>query len=105
MGYQTLQKKPLAQLAGHIRALAQDSGAVLLTQHASTQMRKRKVSSAEVLECLRLGTLRRVPEPNPGKGSLECRMERYVAGRELAVVVALSDEDPDLLVVTVFSVG
>lgn len=105
MGYQTLQKKSLPQLARHIRAVAQDSGAVLFTQHVSVQMRKRKVSSAEVLECLRLGTLRRVPEPNPGKGSLECRMERYVAGRELAVIVALCDEDPDLVVVTVFSVG
>ena len=105
MGYQTLQRKSQTQLARHIRTLAQDSGAVLFTQHVRVQMCRRKVSSAEVLECLRLGTLRRVPEPNPGKGSLECRMERYVAGRELAVIVALCDEDPDLVVVTVFSVG
>lgn len=105
MGYQTLQRKSQTQLARHIRTLAQDSGAVLFTQHVRVQMRRRKVSSAEVLECLRLGTLRRVPEPNPGKGSLECRMERYVAGRELAVIVALCDEAPDLVVVTVFSVG
>ena len=105
MGYQALQRKSQSQLARHIRAVAQDSGAVLFTLHVSVQMRKRKVSSTEVLDCLRLGTLRRVPEPNPGKGSLECRMERYVAGRELAVIVALCDEDPDLVVVTVFSVG
>ncbi len=105
MGYQTLQKKSLVQLARHIRAVARDSAAVLFTQHVSVQMRKRKVSSAEVLECLRLGSLRRVPEPNLGKGSLECRMERYVVGRELAVIVALCEEDPDLVVVTVFSVG
>lgn len=105
MGYQTLQKKSLPQLIRHIRTVAQNSSAVLFTQHVSVQMRKRKVSGAEVLECLRHGTVRRVPEPNPGKGSLECRMERYVAGRELAVIVALCDEDPDLVVVTVFSVG
>ncbi len=105
MGYQTHQRKSLAQLARHIRTVAYDSGAVLFTQHVGVQMRRRKVSSAEVLECLRLRALRRVPEPNPGKGSLECRMERYVAVRELAVIVALCDEDPDLVVVTVFSVG
>ncbi len=105
MGYQALQKKSLAQLARHIREVARDSGAVFFTQHVSVQMRKRKVSSSEVLECLRMGSLRRVPEPNPGKGSLECRMERYVAGRELAVIVALCEEDPDLVVVTVFSIG
>ncbi len=29
-------------------------------------------------------------------------MERYVAGRDCAVVVALSDENPNLLVVTVW---
>jgi hypothetical protein len=35
------------------------------------------------------------------KGTLECRMERYVAGRECGVVVALDDDNPHLLVVTV----
>ncbi len=30
-------------------------------------------------------------------------LDRYVAGRECAVVVALDDEQPDLLVVTVMS--
>jgi hypothetical protein len=31
----------------------------------------------------------------------ECRMERYVSGRECAAVVALNDDNPALLVVTV----
>jgi hypothetical protein len=38
-------------------------------------------------------------------GHLVCRMERYVAGRNLAACVALDDEDPTLLVVTVMVVG
>ena len=105
MGYQTLEKKSQAQLARHIRFVAKSSAAVFFSDHANVQMRKRKVSSVEVLECLREGTIRRVPEPNIKMGNLECRMERYVAGRELAVIVALSDEDPDVLVVTVFNVG
>jgi len=46
--------------------------------------------------------IHRTPEPNMAKGSLECRMEMYVAGRDCAVVVALADENPNLLVVTVW---
>ena len=37
-------------------------------------------------------------------GHLICRMERCVCGRNLAVCVALDDDDPDLIVVTVFIV-
>lgn len=68
-------------------------------------MRQRAVVWTEVIEVLRMGSLPRRPEPNPVKGSLERRMQRYVAGRELAVVVALSDDDPDVVVVTVIDDG
>ena len=105
MGYKTFEKKSQAQLARHIRSVAKNTSAVFFSDHAKVKMRERKVSSIEVLECLREGAIRRVPEPNIKKGSLECRMERYVSGRELVVIVAFGDEDPDVLVVTVFSVG
>lgn len=65
-------------------------------------MVKRKVSTLELFACLELGRILRTPEGNIKKGSLECRMERYVAGRDLTVVVALCDEDPDAITVTVF---
>ena len=42
----------------------------------------------------------RSPEPNLALGSLECRMQRFMAGRELAVVAAISDDDPAVIVVT-----
>ena len=45
--------------------------------------------------------MRRNPEPDLRRGSLVCRMEYFVAGRELAAAVALSDEDPGVLVVTI----
>ena len=32
-------------------------------------------------------------------------MERYVAGRELAVIVALRDDDPSIVLITVFLVS
>lgn len=35
-------------------------------------------------------------------GALECRMERQVLKRQLACIVALCDENPDLIIVTVF---
>ena len=76
-----------------------------MSDHIKDQMKLRKVSSLEITECIRLGTIRRQPEVNIEKGSLECRMERYVSGRELTTLVALCDEDPDLVLVTVFEIS
>jgi hypothetical protein len=105
MGYEALEKKSNAQLEKLIRATAKDTKAVFITVHASVRMREWKVSSQEIYECLQLGNIRQQPEPNDAKGSLECRMERYVAGRNIAVVAAICDEDPDVIVVTVFVIN
>ena len=102
MGYKTFEKKSQAQLAKHIRAVAKNTGSVIITTHAGVRMKQRKVSAQEVYECLQHGTIDRVPEPNDDKGSLECLMERYVAGRHLGVIAAICDEDPDVVVVTIF---
>ena len=72
-------------------------------------MRKPKCGAERLLELmeevLQRGQLRREPEPNLAYGTLECLMERFCAGRDLGVVVALSDEDPDLVVVTAMVIG
>jgi len=102
MGYVKFSTYSTAQLAKHIRTLAQNSANVVLTVHVKERMAQRHVANTEVLECLRLGTIRRTPEANDAKGSLECRMERQVLKRALTCVVALCDENPNLLVVTVF---
>lgn len=104
MGYAVFGSRSITQLQKHIRAVSADSSRVFVTAHARSRMRSRRISINEVYECLRHGVIRRTPEPNPAKGSLECRMERYVAGCECAVVVALDDDNPDLLVVTVMNV-
>ncbi|MCE2971345.1 MAG: DUF4258 domain-containing protein [Burkholderiales bacterium] len=88
-----------------IRTRAADSAAVYFTEHARIQMRKRHIGVDLALEVLRRGALRRAPEPNLARGSLECRMERYIAGRNLGVVAALSDADPGLVVVTAMELG
>ena len=67
-------------------------------------MRARKVLQSEIYECLREGVIALQPEEDMKTGQLICSMERYVCGRNLAVCVALDDDDPDLIVVTVFVV-
>lgn len=52
-----------------------------------------------VLETLRAGRIKRPPEPNAMKGSVECKMVYFSAGHRVAVIVAVSD-DPGLIVVT-----
>lgn len=88
------------QLEALIRDESQDTSKVFFTTHAQQQMRSRGITNACVLDALRNGQLRRTPEPNLMKGNLECRMERFSTGRGIAVVVAVSDEDPDLIIVT-----
>lgn len=58
----------------------------------------------EVVEVLRRGRMLRTPEPSLRFGTLECRMQRFLAGREVEVVAALSDADPSVVVVTVLIV-
>ena len=104
MGYETLRRKTKPQLAKHIREIAKNTVKIFITDHAKKRMKERKVTSQEVYECLQLGQIVRTPEENQERESLECLMERYVSGRQLGVIVALCDEDPDAIVVTVFRI-
>lgn len=91
------------QLQAHIRRLAQDSGRVFFTQHVQVRMLQRSVSDAQVLECLRSGLIQRPAQIAAASGAVKCRMEHFGSARNLAVVVGLADDDPDLLVVTVMT--
>lgn len=97
----SVHKLSLLQLQRLIRQRCADPGATFFTIHRRLRMRQRHVSMALVLDVLRKGQLRRPAEPDPRHGSVVCRMEHFVAGRELAAVVALSDEEPGVLVVTI----
>jgi len=97
----SVHKLSKSQIERLIRAIAVDDRRVFITQHAEARMRQRHVAREIVLEVLRQGRLVRTPEPNLRWGSLECRMERFTTGRQIAVVTAISDDDPDLLVITV----
>lgn len=104
MGCALLASRSNAQLQKHIRAIAQNTAAIVITGHAAARMKKRYIGINEVYDCLRNGMIVRPPKINTDYDTLECRMERYVGGRELAVVVSLDDQDPDLIVVTVMHV-
>ncbi|MGH8759519.1 MAG: DUF4258 domain-containing protein [Burkholderiales bacterium] len=104
MGYANFGAKTSLQLQRHIRTISANTSSIVITIHASARMKDRRVSRGEVFECLRHGVIRKIPEPDLAKGSLTCRMEHYIAGRDCAVVVALADETPDVIVVTVMIV-
>ena len=94
----SFKKQSIPQLQKHIRETAQRTENIFLTLHS----KRRKVLLDEVYECIRQGIINRTPEDDMKTGHLVCRMERYVCGRNLEVCVALDDDDPTLIVVTVF---
>ena len=78
---------------------------VFKLSQAQLELRIRKTAGDSLLEVLRKGRIRRTPEPNLAKGSMECRMERFVAGSQISVVAAISDEHPNVIVVTAMHTG
>lgn len=94
-----------SQLEARIRKTALDNRMVNFSNHARAQMRRRHIPADVVLEVLRQGRIRRTPEPNLLKGSVECLMERFVAGLQTGVVAAVSDEHPQVIVVSAMHTG
>ena len=89
----------IPQLQKHIRNESKDTGKIVFTHHALTQMKKRHITQAMALETLRSGKIYLTPEADFG-GDLKCRMEYLVTGINIKVVVALSDDNPNLVLIT-----
>lgn len=92
------------QMERHIRERALNTANVLLTDHARKRMRERRITLAMVYDVLRKGILVREPEPSLRHEALECRMERYVEGRDIGVVVAFEIDATGLPVITVMDI-
>lgn len=92
------------QLEKHIKQSAQDSANVSFTKHARLRMRQRYVNDSMVLEVLRLGSFALPPEPDMKHPGLLCRMQRFVSGMQVAVVVYVEYPATDLVVVTVIDI-
>ncbi len=86
-----------------IKEIAEDSSRVILTTHAKQRMRKRKISLAQVLNCLKSGQVDEGPASNM-YGDWQCTMRWKNAGDFVRVAVAI-EHDPDthkrLIVITV----
>ena len=67
-------------------------------------MRQRHVNNPMVLEVLRQGSFALPPEPDMRQSGLLCRMQRFVAGMQVAVVVYVEYPATDLVVVTVLDI-
>jgi hypothetical protein len=94
----------LRQLEKHIRLCAESSSNIVITIHARQRMRQRRITDPMLLEALRLGCLSQVPEPDIKHPGLKCRMQRFVAGMDVGVVVYVEHPEPELVVITVIDV-
>lgn len=94
-------KKQIERL---IRDRAANTANVLMTDHARKRMKERRITLAMVYEVLRKGNLSREPELNLRHGTLECRMERYMEGRDIAVIVGLDVGAEGLPIITVMNI-
>ena len=94
----------IPQLEKHIRRMAADSANVAFTDHADVRMRQRHVNRPMVFDVLLQGRMNLPPEPDIRHGGLNCRMVRYVAGMNVAVVVDVEYPAPELVIVTVIDI-
>lgn len=92
------------QLEKHIKLSAVDSAHVIFTDRARQRMRQRYINDPMVLDVLRNGVMAPKPEPDMKHTGVKCRMQRYVAGVQVAVVVYVEYPATDLVVVTVIDV-
>ena len=92
------------QLERHIRQSSAESTNVAFVKHAWDQMRARHVNQAMVMEVLRMGRMHIPPEPDTRFTGLKYRMEHFVSGMNVAVVVAVEYPETDLTVVTVIDI-
>ena len=98
-------KPSIHQLERLIREGAADSQNIAFTKHAGQRMKQRGITRIMVLETLRMGCIKLVPEPSMASTGLKCRMERLVAGVLVGAVVYVEYPSPDLTVVTVIDLG
>ena len=91
---------PYSQYLKIIReAVATDN--VLYSYHARTRMNERGITRIMVTEALVRGVIKRPPERNT-HGAIEVKLNRYSAGMNYSVVVAVIDGEVVVTVVTVY---
>lgn len=89
-----------ARAAAILREAAQSTDRVEFTFHARQQMRRRRITVAQVLHCLMRGHIAEGPAPDV-RGNWSCRVEGMAAGRGLGVAAAI-EVTADVVVITAF---
>lgn len=86
--------------------MSQDTANVFFSEHVLKQMKDRKITRPMVLDVLRKGNIPMEPEPDIKTGHMKCRMQRFTAGKSVAIVAACEDEDAtECVVVTAINIG
>lgn len=77
-----------ANFLKRLRAAAADSARVIVTEHAAKRMKQRRVSFAQVINCLQKGTVREPAALNQF-GDWKATIGYRVAGDDIQVAVAI----------------
>ena len=100
-----IAKLPLRQsdLVRLIKAAAADSANVYFSRHASERFEERDISTIDVLECLRNGTVTEGPAQS-SRGNWQFTVSRFCAGQSITVAGALEldDDGNHIIVITAY---
>lgn len=88
------------QLQKYIREESEISDNVIFLDHVLKRMKERHITKSMALDTLRKGLIKLTPEFDSHTLDIKCRMEYYVAGKDVKMVVAVSDDNPNLVLVT-----
>lgn len=87
-----------------LREIAKSSGNIKFTKHAVGQMRKRRLTPVQVLDCLSKGSIHESPCLDR-HGNWKLTMERYACGQHIGCAVAVDMADSKAIVITAFWVN
>lgn len=96
----TLADQSRSQQEAYVHRQAQDSNNVIFTNHVLLRMKQRKITKFCIVETLRNGRMKHPAELDLTTGLPVCRLERFVAGSDITVAVAINDDNPNLIIVT-----
>ena len=86
-----------------IKDIAERTEKVIITDHVRARMKQRRITTAQVLDCLRRGLVREEPVFNDRYGSWEIKLEVITSGDIVNVIAALrKDKSGYVVVVTAY---
>jgi hypothetical protein len=103
ISHKILKTKPLNKLVAQskIRALAEDSRNIIVTNHAQERMVERDILYPEILRILKEGVIRKEPEKRAEEKYWSYKMEyiKFSGDKDAACLVAI--KDTKLIIITV----